>query len=188
MTDLSTVRGLGPIDAVIGLDLLRLSSFQIDYGSQRITFGPLPDSTDSVSFQTLSPLLSVDATIEQRPVRLIVDTAASRLILFSDQMGSRLPRFRYRGRTRVLSALGTSSVLGIDLAAVRLGATAFPGDDAVLLDGAAAPYAGLDGVLGALSQSVKRVGFDFERNKAPMAEVGPDRHSRRNSSRGELGE
>jgi len=165
VTDLSTVRGLGPIDAVIGLDLLRLGSFQIDYGSRRMTFGPLPDSTDSLSFQTLSPLLSVDATIQRRPVRLIVDTAGSRLILFSDHMGSRLPRFRYRGPAKVLSAFGTSSVHGIDLAGMLLGGTAFPGHDAVLLDGAAAPYAGLDGVLGALSQSLKRVGFDFERNR-----------------------
>jgi predicted aspartyl protease len=165
VTDLSAVRGVGTIDAVIGLDLLRLGSFQIDYGSRRITFGPLPDSTDSVSFQTLSPLLTVEATIERRPVRLIVDTAASRLVLFSDQMRSRLPRFRYRGHTQVLSAFGTSSVHGIDLGGVRLGATAFPGHDAVLLEGAAAPYAGLDGVLGALSQTLKRVGFDFERNR-----------------------
>lgn len=165
MTDLSAVRGVGPIDAVIGLDLLRRGSFQIDYGSRRITFGPLPDSTDSVSFQTLSPLLSVEATIERRPVRLIVDTAASRLVLFSDQMRSRLPRFRYRGHMLVLSAFGASSAHGIDLAGVRLGETTFPGQDALLLDGAAAPYAGLDGVLGALSQTLKRVGFDFERNR-----------------------
>ncbi|HEY2941897.1 MAG TPA: aspartyl protease family protein [Vicinamibacteria bacterium] len=165
VADLSGFRGLGPIDAVIGLDLLRQGSFQIDYGSRRITFGPLPDSTESVSFQTLSPLLSVDATIERRPVRLMVDTAGSRLILFSDRMGSRLPRFRYRGRTSILGALGTSRVDSIDLADVRLGETTVPGGDAVLLDGAAAPYAGLDGVLGALSRSLKRVGFDFARNR-----------------------
>lgn len=165
VTDLSAVRGVGPIDAVIGLDLLRLGSFQIDYGSRRITFGPLPDSTDSISFRTLSPLLSVDATIQRRPVRLVVDTASSRLILFADQMGSRLPRFRYRGHTKVLSAFGTSSLHGIDVAEVRVGETAFPGHDTVLLDVATEPYGGLDGVLGALSQTVKRVGFDFERNR-----------------------
>ena len=163
--DLSAVRWGGPIDAVIGLDLLRLESFLIDYGSRRIMFGPLRDSTDSISFQTLSPLLTVDATIERRPVRLMVDTAGSRLILFSDQMGARLPRFRYRGHTKVLGALGASIAHAIDLTAVRLGETVLLGHDAVLLDGAGAPYGGVDGVLGALSQTLKVVGFDFERNR-----------------------
>jgi hypothetical protein len=45
---------------------------------------------------------------------------------------------------------------------LRLGATALPGAEAALLGGLAAPYAGQDGLLGALWRTLTRVGFDFE--------------------------
>jgi predicted aspartyl protease len=161
---LSAMFGAGRIDAIVGLDLLRLNSFAIDYRSRSIAIGPVMDSAPSVPFQSRSPFLSVDVTVEGRPVRLMVDTAASRLTLFPNRMQSRLPRFRMNGRRAIPNAIGLSNVRDVELIDVRLERTAWPGR-ALLLEVPAESYQGLDGVLGALSLVLKRASFDFQRNR-----------------------
>src|SRR6516165_10050258 len=48
VADLSHVGiGRAPIDAIIGLDLLESSPYQIDYEQMRVTFGPIPSWAES---------------------------------------------------------------------------------------------------------------------------------------------
>jgi predicted aspartyl protease len=169
MTDLSALSRTERIDALIGLDLLRLASFEIDYRSRRIVFDPPEDLPQEVAFATTTPLLSVDAAIQGRPVRLMVDTAASTVVLFPNRMRSRLPRFRLRGQTMVGNAIGASSARQVDLSAVDLGRTRWP-DRALLVDVTAEAYQGFDGVLGALPQVLARVQFDFRRQRLAWME------------------
>ncbi len=161
---LSSMFGAGRIHAIVGLDLLRLSSFAIDYRSRRVEIGPVADSAVSVPFQSRFPFLSVDVNVEGRSMRLMVDTAASRLTLFQNRLPSRLPRFQMRGQRAIPNAIGLSHVVDIELLDVRLERTAWPGR-ALLLEVPAESYQGLEGVLGALSRALKRATFDFERNR-----------------------
>src|SRR5438552_325925 len=70
------------IDALIGLDILVSSSFEIDYAARRISFGSTTPGSEAVSFKTDPPLVTVEMMIEDQPFRLVVDTGASDLILF----------------------------------------------------------------------------------------------------------
>lgn len=168
-TDLSQVSRSQPIDVLLGLDLLRLANFEIDYRSQRIAFEPLESMPREVPFATTTPLLSVDVSIQGRLVRLMVDTGASRVVLFPNRMQSRLPRFRLRGQTVVSNALGTSLAREVDLGAVHLDRTPWP-DGALLVDVTAEAYQGFDGALGAWPQALARVQFDFRRNRLAWME------------------
>jgi len=169
MTDLSGVCRSERVDALIGLDLLRLANFEIDYRSRRIVFEPPDEMTQDVPFATMTPLLSVDVSIQGRPVRLMVDTAASTVTLFPNRMRSRLPRFRSRGQTVVANALGRSVAREVDLSAIFLNRTQWA-DRALLIDVTAEAYQGFDGVLGALPRALARVQFDFRRNRLAWME------------------
>jgi predicted aspartyl protease len=164
VVDLGAVPGLGAIDAVIGLDVLRRASFQIDYRSHRLTFGSPPPARSSVPFQTSAPLLSVDVAIGDQPVRLIVDTAASRLTLFPERMRAAGPVAGHNGLD-IVGLAGRTRVDAVDLHQVRLGDTVFPTYAGAFLSGASGKYEGFDGILGGLSRAVRRVGFDFERGR-----------------------
>ena len=168
-TDLSGVCRSGRIDALIGLDLLRLQNFEIDYRSREIVFEPSEPISRDVPFSTVTPLLSVEALIQGRPVRLMVDTAASTVVLFPNRMRSRLPRFRLLGPAAVPNAVGMSLAREVDLGSVHLDRTPWPAR-ALLVDVGAEAYQEFDGILGALPRALSRVQFDFRRGRLAWME------------------
>jgi predicted aspartyl protease len=153
------------IDAVIGLDVLRLSSFSVDYASRRITFGPVADSASAVAFQAVSPILTVDLAIGSHIARLMVDTGAARLTLFPNRMRSRLPGFLLKGARTAQGVGGVFQVRDVELAAVRLGPMEWLHVPALLVDVSASSYHDLDGVLSPSSLALRSIDFDFQRNR-----------------------
>jgi predicted aspartyl protease len=163
-TDLSRISGCGRIDGIVGLDLLRLRSFDLDYRSRRITFDAIPEPRWTIPFQTLAPLLSVDVTIGGQPVRLMVDTAAAGLVLFPRRLPSRLAHPGLPHTRTIPTATGPTTVGEGDVSDVRLGPTRWPGR-AALVDVSSEVYHGLEGVLGGMPRAVGRVTFDFQGNR-----------------------
>ncbi len=84
--DLSFVQDALPIqiDAIIGLDVLGQSRFQIDYASREISFGPAPSMRDSIPLKMKNGLVFVDAVVNHRTVHLLFDSAAPSLIMFEE--------------------------------------------------------------------------------------------------------
>jgi predicted aspartyl protease len=74
------------IDAVVGLDVLGKNSFSINYRTKKLRFGPMGRSRSTISFETGQPLITVEARLHDRPVRLLVDTGAAALLLFQSQL------------------------------------------------------------------------------------------------------
>jgi len=71
-------------DGIVGLDVLGQSTFEIDYSSREIRFGPAPSMPDSTQLQVKDGLAFVDAVLNHTPVRLLVDTGASSLVIFKE--------------------------------------------------------------------------------------------------------
>jgi hypothetical protein len=153
------------IDVVIGLDLLQLSSFRIDFKSRHISFGPLESSPAAVPFRTVFPLLSVDLGIGIHRARLMVDTGAPRLTLFPNRMRSRLPDLLVRGTKRAQGVGGLSELRDVELDTIRLGPTEWRHVPAFLMDVDEPSFANLDGVLAPLSLAIRSIDFDFQRNQ-----------------------
>ena len=70
------------IDAIIGLDVLAQSPFLIDYAAHTIHFGTLPRLQTSLPLQSDGNLATVEVQVNHAPVRLLLDTGASALVLF----------------------------------------------------------------------------------------------------------
>jgi hypothetical protein len=60
---------------------------------------------------------------------------------------------------------GRTQLHGVSLTRVQLGEKMFAAYDGALMYGGVGAYEGLDGILGGLSQVMRRVGFDFERGR-----------------------
>ena len=70
------------IDAVVGLDLLGQSAFEIDYTARQILFGPVPLLANSLPLRVQAGLPIVEAQVNHLSAHLMVDTGASSLVLF----------------------------------------------------------------------------------------------------------
>src|SRR5206468_4731241 len=80
-------RSLGiSLGGIAGLDILRASSFVIDYRRQKIIFGPIAASEKAVHFETQIPYLSVRARIAGQEVRLLVDSGTGGLLVYRNRL------------------------------------------------------------------------------------------------------
>ncbi len=86
--DLSFLRkALGyKVDAIVGLDVLRKSSFTINYKTKEMLFGPVERLTFSAPFETDTPLVTIRTRFEDRQLRLMLDTGTPDLMLLQSRM------------------------------------------------------------------------------------------------------
>jgi predicted aspartyl protease len=152
------------IDASIGLGVLSLSTFSIDYRSKKIVFGPIESSAFAVPFDTGPPVLTVQLQVQDEPVRLLVDTGSADLVLFACQLHGRLPQLPLSGMKRFfLNGVSKEFELTeVWLPKVRLGATDFGLQKGLAADGNASCDRSFDGVIGIRRLGFKWVAFDFE--------------------------
>jgi hypothetical protein len=162
--DLSYLNELaGRVDAIIGLDVLRTSSFTIDYTLKRITFGPVAASGFGVPMQLESSYLIVIAQMQGSPVRLVVDSGANRLVLYEDRIDGRIAGTREAGEMTVSSLGGGIRVKHVWLPTATLGTTMLNGE-ALTLSSSTGAFLHADGYLGLTTLRASRVAFDFRHN------------------------
>jgi predicted aspartyl protease len=73
-------------DAVLGMDILRLGSFSIDYKSGRIRFGDSEPMASVVPVGHGQPYLILKARIDDFPVSLMIDTGCDDVVLFANRL------------------------------------------------------------------------------------------------------
>jgi predicted aspartyl protease len=163
--DLSYLEGVR-IDAIVGLDVLARASLGIDYKTRKLSVGPV-DREDSVApLEVVWPFLTVRMTIGGQPVRLLVDTGSSDLVLFKTRMPAALADAPWRGDKTVQYASGPARLRRLELRHAGLGAHVWDKLLAWVLDRVPQGYpSGIDGVLGVRALGCERVAFDFERNE-----------------------
>jgi hypothetical protein len=162
--DLSFLAG-ARIDAVVGLDVLTLSSFEIDYRARKIRFGPAAPLGSAADLKVVWPFLTVQMGVQGVPVRLLVDTGSRDLILFEQRVRGRLPGLIVTGEKVLYHASGESHLKQVRPSVTAPGQSQWRSHPAYLLDASTEAYPpDIDGVLGVLSLGVKRVRFDFEHN------------------------
>ena len=151
------------VDAVIGLDLLRLSSFSIDYHTRKVTFGPL--NTDSgVPIEVNSICVTVPLMLGDRKVRLIVDTGAQSLILYEDSVATYLPQLGMERETSGISVAGWAFSKRGFIRDATLGSTKLNGTVFLVKRPQHAAFANIDGYLGTAALRAQHIHFNFETN------------------------
>jgi predicted aspartyl protease len=147
-------------DAVIGMDLLKFTNFSIDSDSHKITFHP---SMQRVSVVAGDPLLQcpiLEVQVQGHPVRLIVDTGLSGIVLYEERLRQRIPGLRTTGRLTD-AAMGAIQAKQVTIPDVLFGKA--NRDATVLLVASPPPemLPGIDGIIGIAALKAHHINFDF---------------------------
>jgi predicted aspartyl protease len=158
-------KGLGiRIDAVIGLDVLSLSNFSIDYTTKRIVFGAVPVSGSPVPFQSTPPWLTVRMEVDGVSINLLLDTAASGILLFQSRIRDRLPQLISLGERKSSNMGGDFRLQRVLLATTNFGEMDFGQQNAFVVEGQEDESREFDGLLGPSALGLKQIAFDFQRH------------------------
>lgn len=151
------------VDAVIGLDVLDQVSFMVDYTSREIHFGPPTPLPICVPLQLKGGLATVDAELNNAPVRLLLDTGASSLILFE----TRMPRSVSGQSTGVVKRStnlnGNFERKQVCLHSLKLGEAEFGHEPAFVVRDRSDTGRDFDGLMSPAALGITRIAVDVER-------------------------
>ena len=79
--------GIRP-DILVGVDLLRLSKFVIDYKAKTMIFGEVPLLKYSAAILAEARLLLLDAVVDGKSLRLQIDTGFNAILVYGGRLRS----------------------------------------------------------------------------------------------------
>ena len=155
-------RSLGiSLGGIAGLDILRSSSFAIDYRRQKIIFGPVAASEKAVHFETQIPYLSVKAMIEGQEVRLLVDSGTWGLLVYRNRLRIAPKQLHVDPNASISTVGGTTHVRWLSTE-VSIGKGTLGARNVAIADVDSDPQNDFDGLLGLATMGFRKVSFDFE--------------------------
>lgn len=155
-------RGIGVrIDAVIGLDVLGWSNLTVNYGTRRLHFGVQVSDEPRIPLELGPGCMLLSVRIEDRTLRLMVDTGASGLMLFEDRFRKLFPNLKLKGQREFENMGGAKSLAEVELRGLEIGTIRLGPTMAVLIPSEADATPDFDGLLGLRSLGASRVYFDF---------------------------
>jgi predicted aspartyl protease len=148
------------IDALVGLDVLGQESFRIDYSRKEIVFGPVGATGSTVRFASGPPFVTVPMTIENRHLKILVDTGTSGLLLFARQLGTWQAGL---ARIGIASTAGLAGPTYLPVAQVnesKMGEQDLRVREVYLSN--RPQCCSFDGLMGISGARMKQIGFDFD--------------------------
>jgi Aspartyl protease len=152
------------VDAIIGLDVLRRSSFTINYRSKEILFGPVEGLPFSAPFDTDEPVVTIQTRVQNHPLRLVVDTGSPDVMLFESRMLDSTG-LQTLGTQETTNASGTLRLRKVWIPEVYLGQETIGGQAALIVNDHKDDGDNFDGVLGMKEAQLSKIAFDFERRR-----------------------
>jgi len=152
------------VHAIVGLDVLRKSSFTINYKTKEILFGSPESLTYSVPFDTDTPVVTVRMGFQGRRLRMVVDSAGPDLTLFRSRVSEPVG-LQPLGTETVADAGGTFQRTKVRIPALYLGKETVGTQTVFLVDDRKDQGDDLDGDLGVRGLQLWRVAFDFENRR-----------------------
>lgn len=149
------------IDLLLGLDMLRQTSFQVDFRSRRIHFGANQEPENSIPFVPNVPYLIVETSIDGHSEKLLIDTATDSLAVFADRLPNDGQSLRTVGVGRDVS--GALPFTQLTVKQVLLSNSEVCG--APVFSIPAMPESRYDGYLAPRILGASKIYFDFERRR-----------------------
>jgi predicted aspartyl protease len=147
-------------DAVIGMDLLRLSNISIDFDSRKMIFDSSPRAYVAGS-DPMVACLTVEIQVQNRPLHLIVDTGSPGILLYEQRLRDHVPGLRISGSVKSTTMGGRVPIRQTTLPQVVLGKRSREVPVIFLPSPPPGLPPNIDGVLGVSALQARRVHFDF---------------------------
>jgi predicted aspartyl protease len=151
------------VEGLIGLDVLRLRSFSIDFHKRKIKFGTQRSLRSSAPMEINQSYIAVEVRLLDRPVHLLVDTGVRSILLYRDRVADRLPSVKVEKRIRSASLSRDASLEVVTLPRLQLNKTELERRAVLLRTSPAVFLPGVDGYLSLAALGAWRVSLDFER-------------------------
>jgi predicted aspartyl protease len=156
-------RSLGiSLGGVAGLDILRSSSFAIDYRRQKIIFGPIAASKKAVHFETQIPYLSVKANIAGQEVRLLVDSGTGGLLVYRNRLRTAPEQLHVDPNGSISTPAAGGTHVSWLFTEVSLEKGNLGTRNVAIADVDSDPQDDFDGLFGFATMGFRKVSFDFE--------------------------
>jgi predicted aspartyl protease len=152
------------VHAIVGMDVLRKSSFTINYEMKEIIFGVPEKLTYSVPFETDTPIVTVRTGFQDRRLRMVVDSGGPDLTLFRSRISGPIG-LQALGTETVADAGGTFQRMKVRIPELHIGTETVGAQTAFLVDDRKDDGDEFDGVLGIRGLQFWKVAFDFENRR-----------------------
>jgi predicted aspartyl protease len=152
-----------PIDGVIGLDVVGQTPFEIDYAASQISFGLIPSLKNSLPLELRGGLPIVTAELNHLSTHLVLDTAASALIVFAPQTPATVSRVNATAVQQSSSRMGEFERKPVQLGSLTLGQMELRGQPAFLLQKPWDRNEDFDGLMSPALLGITRLAVDAQR-------------------------